>query len=167
MTDSRQLALEALETAKNGLLWYADAHPEDVNGSDDGAMADIDEAISALEADLASKVEPVAEVMEKHDRAGGTFVAWKTLPVSGMLLYAAPQQAEAPGWMTIETAPKDGRFILVNDMNGTASCVAAKWLAGEQWSGWVYEDDLLQDNLPLGPSPTHWMPLPAAPRSEA
>ena len=29
-----ELALEALESAKNGLLWYADAHPADKNGSD-------------------------------------------------------------------------------------------------------------------------------------
>lgn len=36
----------ALETAKAGLEWYKDTHPESVDGSDDEAMAQIDAALA-------------------------------------------------------------------------------------------------------------------------
>lgn len=38
--------LQALEEARNGLLWYRDRYPEAVDGSDDEAMARIDAAIA-------------------------------------------------------------------------------------------------------------------------
>ena len=49
MSTPEQLAL-ALETARNGLLWYQDRYPKEVNGCDDEAMAEIDEALSAYHA---------------------------------------------------------------------------------------------------------------------
>lgn len=68
------------------------------------------------------------------------------------------------GWLPIETAPKD-RVILVEDTNeGTsAPWAAAKWLEGEEWSGWVYDDEILNDSLPLGPQPTVWYDVPMLP----
>lgn len=42
---------QALETAKNGLLWYRDRFPEAVDGSDDEAMSEIDAALAAHEAE--------------------------------------------------------------------------------------------------------------------
>lgn len=39
----------ALETAKNGLAWYRDRHPEDADGSDDEADARIAAALRAIE----------------------------------------------------------------------------------------------------------------------
>lgn len=55
---TKQLALEALETAKNGLLWFVDSFPASQSGSDDEAIAEIDKAIAALEADIAQPVQP-------------------------------------------------------------------------------------------------------------
>jgi hypothetical protein len=66
-------------------------------------------------------------------------------------------------WQSIGTAPLDGSVILVNDTNGAAPWAAAKWLSGLEWSGWVYEDELLQDSFPLGPAPTVWIAIPAVP----
>ena len=68
-------------------------------------------------------------------------------------------------WQSIESAPKDGTVILVEDTNeSTAPWAAAKWLSGKEWSGWVYDDEILQDGLPLGPCPTLWLDVPQLPK---
>lgn len=61
----------------------------------------------------------------------------------------------------IETAPKDGRYILCWRPPGDFS--AARWRSsvinkGGEWGGegWSYPDYL---------PPTHWTPLPESPRS--
>lgn len=41
-------AIDALETAKNGLQWYRDYNPKAVNGSDDEVDQDIDTSVSYL-----------------------------------------------------------------------------------------------------------------------
>lgn len=72
---------------------------------------------------------------------------------------AALEAARADAWQPIETAPKDGGKIWVNDTSGLTSFCVAYWLSGYEWSGWVYEEDLWMDSNPLGPNPTHWRPL--------
>lgn len=47
--EQRDELLEALETAKNGLLWYQNTHPESVDDSDAEAMEKIDAAIAKTE----------------------------------------------------------------------------------------------------------------------
>lgn len=47
-TPAAALAIEALEAAKNGLNWYRQEYPEQVNGSDDEADQLIERAITAL-----------------------------------------------------------------------------------------------------------------------
>jgi len=75
--------------------------------------------------------------------------------------------AARSGWQPIETAPRDGSMVLVNDTTpGWTPWVAAHYLDGDEWQGWVYDDSVGADNNPLGPRPTHWMPLPAAPKAE-
>lgn len=68
-------------------------------------------------------------------------------------LYAAPQPAPA-GWRPIETAPKDGRRVLIA-VEGVDRAVVALW------SGAVWET--LDGHDWMGRAVTHWMPLPAAP----
>jgi hypothetical protein len=74
--------------------------------------------------------------------------------------------AEARGWQPIETAPRDGRNVLVFEPGGTypsgysfpATVGTAYWWNGDgvNHPGW---------NGPINPRgfPTHWMPLPDPP----
>lgn len=66
------------------------------------------------------------------------------------------QSAQAIRRAPISTAPRDGSVVLVNDTNGNAPWAAAKWVSSPEWSGWVYDDELLNDANPLGPQPTIW-----------
>lgn len=70
--------------------------------------------------------------------------------------------AGALTWLPISSAPKGrSRPLLVNDTNkDMPPWAAAKWLEGVEWSGWVYDDELLNDAYPLGPQPTHWLDVP-------
>lgn len=67
-------------------------------------------------------------------------------------LYTSPTIPE--GWQPIETAPKDGRHVLVRLINGEV------FRASFHRSGWWVATDLGHVNA------KHWMPLPAAPKPE-
>lgn len=70
---------------------------------------------------------------------------------------------EGLGWQPIETAPKDGRDILVSGCSCGPPVRIACWgtgrylgrVKGREW-GWVDHPGHTCD-------PTHWMPLPAPP----
>jgi hypothetical protein len=75
-----------------------------------------------------------------------------------------------PQWQPIETAPKDGRSILLcmgADADGKpidpvafdVFCQVAAWWGSEEWI--VYCSMVHEPRLHF--SPTHWMPLPAPP----
>lgn len=64
------------------------------------------------------------------------------------------------GWLSIDSAPRDGSPVLVNDTASGSGWTVAAWRSRPEWSGWYYADDLLQDNCPTGPDPTHFLPLP-------
>ncbi len=69
-------------------------------------------------------------------------------------------------WLPIKTAPKGEKPVLVNDTNeGNAPWAAARWLEGSEWSGWVYDDELMNDSYPLGPNPTCWLDIPDIPET--
>lgn len=61
-------------------------------------------------------------------------------------------------WQPIETAPKDGKRILLSD---PYSGVGDGYYCNLRW--WFYEcgDDWYSEEC----NPTHWMPLPAAPKA--
>ena len=72
--------------------------------------------------------------------------------------FAALQQ---PQWQPLETAPKNGEYIL---MYRKGLVNSARW-KGDMWGGdgWCYE---FAENLANGFTdnmPTHWMPLPSPP----
>lgn len=86
---------------------------------------------------------------------------------------AQPAVLAVPGWRPIESAPKDGRLILLNF--GTKGVRAVSWDSPwgdpvtEENGIWCVDDDKhgpypmrgYNDNSPT--APTHWLPLPAAP----
>lgn len=66
-------------------------------------------------------------------------------------------------WQKIETAPKDGAWILGFTPNATFEDQIKVWRWYEFREGWAWQDaadayDCVEDQ------PTHWMPLPAAPQ---
>lgn len=88
-------------------------------------------------------------------------------------------KADARGWLPIESAPKDGRKIILfyRNANNLPRTVMASWVTDEEAAetdtdgvgleaGW-YEsidnwDDYCQVAIHAG-EPTHWMPLPPPP----
>jgi hypothetical protein len=82
----------------------------------------------------------------------------------------------AQGWMDIATAPKDGSSILVMYVHIETQVVhAAFWMSEEDnWDGenppgwWSYDhSEVSRILLDEWRTPTHWMPLPAAPTAES
>jgi len=66
----------------------------------------------------------------------------------------------------IETAPKDGTFILLFGDSGfmctPLRCAVGRWSQYKQrWN--VHTGDAFEDD---GDEPTHWMPLPTGPATE-
>ena len=71
-------------------------------------------------------------------------------------LYAAPVPAEpALTWQPIETAPKDGQFLVYMPTDDRQPMQVAKWHPNVKVIGGVFAFD--------AEPPTHWMPLPSAP----
>lgn len=87
--------------------------------------------------------------------------------IAKLAIAALSTAAPESGWRPITDAERDGSLFLVNDTTGLfAPYCMAKWLQGEEWAGWVYDDDVCNDSNPLGPQPTHCMwidSIPAAP----
>lgn len=91
--------------------------------------------------------------------------------------FTHPSPPEGAGWRDIATAPKDGTLILVHF--GSKGVRAVSWDSPfhdevtEENGIWCVDDDKhgpygLRGYIDEGPSaPTHWMPLPAPPASEA
>jgi hypothetical protein len=85
---------------------------------------------------------------------------------------AAEREKNPAQWQSIETAPKDGSLIdLLVDGMRVADC---RWffsknergepLVRPAWDGWI-RDKVWVGQYPsgVGGTPTHWMPIPAAP----
>lgn len=65
--------------------------------------------------------------------------------------------ASAQTWQPIETAPKDGSRLIVRSVE-IGTCVASECSVGGDGPGWYVVNDIKI-------TPTHWMPLPAAPNT--
>ena len=76
------------------------------------------------------------------------------------------------GWQPIETAPRDGRELLLfspydepNEYVGFWGWTELPQGHPDYWAGWSYVDELLINHCIDEPAPTHWMPLPEPPGS--
>lgn len=69
-------------------------------------------------------------------------------------LAASAPSREVPGWMPIETAPKDGKDLLVFTTDQLVRLAFFDRAREGVWSCWPGRERIY---------PTHWIPLPAAP----
>jgi hypothetical protein len=91
---------------------------------------------------------------------------WQFVDEGKAALSSSTVQQVGAEWMPISGAPKDGSAVLVNDTAGLFTYCMARWLEGEEWEGWIYDDEIANDSNPLGPQPTHFMRIMAVPKSE-
>lgn len=73
-------------------------------------------------------------------------------------------------WHPIDTAPKDGRFVIGSDGERVAPMSWQKKCDDDRYTGWcgacpVDGGMLYVNHVELGFDPTHWMPLPKAPNA--
>ena len=74
---------------------------------------------------------------------------------------------EQVGWMPIETAPKDGSYLLVSNGHGVwvarfKSVYQSGWKPPSPWQSMMLNHAHIPSAKRNG-SPTHWMPLPTPP----
>lgn len=70
----------------------------------------------------------------------------------------SPPEGMVGGWMPIETAPKDGRFLVYVPIENHRLVIAMRGICG------IF---LAEDAQPVKWPPTHWMPLPPPPTTSA
>lgn len=101
--------------------------------------------------------------MREDQKAWLAWQAARSLPPTD-----APRVRELQGWQPIETAPKDGTYVLLCNEH-----VSGSWVGKFQQfavSGYRFEDPwrtmmLNHDHMPKATryrQPTHWQPMPAA-----
>lgn len=74
-------------------------------------------------------------------------------------------------WQPIETAPKDGREIIVYGVrrgdwgytDDESTWTGARWSAGSYGFPGSWLESKARPNYSTGFTPTHWIPLPAPP----
>lgn len=135
----------------------------------------VDAAITALRAELDVPQQPAAlDAIYAAWHGAGVDIAggnWKRFV--GMLppLYATPQAApatalDAGGWRPIETAPKDGTSVIAFRPGTPPHIEAMEWVSYVKCDGvgagawhWSFDGD-----SPTANPPTHWIPIPSAPK---
>jgi len=103
-----------------------------------------------------------------HERGA----VWAEEPMStraALLAHAAQAERDAWGWtwQPIETAPKDGSYLLVSNGHGVwvarfKSVYQSGWKPPSPWQSMMLNHAHIPSAKRNG-SPTHWMPLPTPP----
>lgn len=116
-------------------------------------------------------VARVAERQPKNDVAHTVLAAMCDPRTVLALLAEIDALRAAQQWQPIESAPKDGTWVLLWDARHEVA-VSGRWWheptmdtpSGYEpgWDGWSADDDLLVWDDPTS-QPTHWMLLPAPP----
>lgn len=76
---------------------------------------------------------------------------------------ALSQKAEAPGWLPIETAPESGPILIISMDASQPMPAWGCYPVEDRHSGKLIGDWYITPNATM--RPTHWMPLPAAPKA--
>ena len=96
----------------------------------------------------------MGEKGEKEYAPAGDYVRWEDYAA----LLAATQ------WRPIETAPKDGTWVLLCwKETPTGSECFDEWSPGQAVGKWYYDGWMRCSEYSVGGNPTHWMPLPKPP----
>lgn len=98
--------------------------------------------------EVIARLEFVANV---HDRKPSSVGDWDV----GDVCRAAIRLLREPVWQPIETAPKNGRPVLVAWANKPTWAPVTAYVGDGQWHD---EDEAIYRD------PTHWMPLPDPPK---
>lgn len=148
---------------------------------------DLDGTLALIEHRLPFIVAPAEPMTDAQLDALDTFALATMAPrgresvrqFARAVLAASVAPAPAPPWLPIETAPQDGRTILLGRYNelGKWRTMRGQWMSqdciDETWEdpesgepGW-FETCVEADELPncWPTNPTHWMPLPGAPEA--
>jgi len=104
---------------------------------------------------MTPEAQALADEIKRLARDVGHEARWNDLTSAIDRLAAMAQPAVPQGWQPIETAPKDGTPILAWICWFDGPCVhTGHFSSGEFWPD--FRDAASK-------TPTHWMPLPAAP----
>ena len=150
------------EPLPNGALLYAapivqqaPAAPSDIRNA---ALYEAAQAIGDLYADF--READCDLLAEGASQCQNAVLALRSIAVPAPALPAAPG-----AWQPIETAPKDGREVLLFLGARWIRIEKARWFA--RWENWQLGDVFPESDdeyCGIGSEvPTHWMPLPPAP----
>ena len=138
--------------------------------SDDVSVDDEHDVQATVDERLRAMRNSIYEFRKRRDRALSTAEAAAAQP--------SPVAAEPTGWQPMETAPKDGRTLLLGYFNshGKWRTLRGRWMSedyiAEYWEepegvepGW-FETSVEADEPPncWRTDPSHWQPLPTAPK---
>lgn len=185
MTKTIDALVEALEPVATWMEQSAncssggpDHPPEPTSQFDYELLQAASEIRAALAQARAEQAEPVAwrAWFDADHGARWLFTLWpqeERLDVDWQPLYTAPPAApvaKLEPWQPIETAPKDGRHVLIaNDTPGSIHPCEGYYVTPEhrygkepKHAGWWRLAGSSEASV-HGRTPTHWMPLPPPP----
>lgn len=100
----------------------------------------------------------VCDVIDNTDEeANLDFIVHAPADIAALLA-----EVESRRWQPIETAPKDGTYILAYPVLNQVACVVS-WQRTRGWLG-CWRMPMTNEAAPY--DPTHWMPLPEPPQAK-
>jgi hypothetical protein len=142
--DTRRWPADPLTTLRM-TEWTRKATPSRAPSTEPAPMKDDEWPFKAGFQAGVNSVDKYGESQETAAEAYASYLAATPSPAPG----------EPQGWQPIETAPKDGRWILVTSVHNPYANGVMQWVDGD-WLDW-------QDHIVRTEAITHWMPLPPPP----